>query len=75
MKAIFLAIKGDKFTAARAATAHNVPFAWDYSADGHAFGWTTPHHESILQTWIAEPPAVPPFPDGTLLWYNVRERP
>lgn len=66
-------VKGDKFAAARAASARGLPFAFKkesiYAGDWTTIGLVGVQWEDVVRAWFSEP-AQPPYPEGTCLFYN-----
>jgi hypothetical protein len=64
-----LVVKGDMFTAARAAAARGVPFTFIRENNGETIGRTGDQHRKAVEAWFAEPPRDAPFPAGALLHF------
>jgi hypothetical protein len=75
MSYLNLIVKGDKFTAARAAADHNIPFVFVREVLGsETVGKTGPQHRDKVAKWFGEATTTEaPFPAGTLLLYGERD--
>jgi hypothetical protein len=64
-------IKGNKFEAAQAAASRKIPFVFEKETRGQTVGLTTAS-ERALNSWLGKGPFNPPFPVGTLLFWNYK---
>lgn len=67
---MILMVKGDRYTAARAAAAHRIPAAFVRERDGVTTQECPDSHIDLVRRWYSEDPGTAPFPPGALLFYT-----
>jgi hypothetical protein len=65
-----LLVKGDTFTASRAALERGLSFTAVRQDNGETVLRADDKHLDVVEAWFIEPPNVPPYPLGALLAYS-----
>lgn len=68
-------VKGDRFAAAKAASARGIPFAFVSEGDGLTVGAVAEDYAVSVSRWMCEPDACEPgrgYPQGACLYYAPR---